>query len=245
MRRLLSAIVFLTIATAASAQDAPKWSGLYMGVHAGYGWGAFDGSMIYTDATKGDGFDATGKTIDAEGAIAGGQVGFNFQTGAIVWGIEADASWADIQGDARFLPYPVGYPKNGSPAWDFESQIDWLATVRARLGFASGRTLTYVTGGVAFAGSETSINVVGPGYKASGSKDETLTGWVGGGGFEWLVDRHWTVRAEYLYYNFGDAGGILKGTQMTSCNPACAHVTDGFGGNIELHTVRVGLNYKF
>jgi outer membrane immunogenic protein len=117
--------------------------------------------------------------------------------------------------------------------------------VRARLGFVYGRTLIYGTGGVAFAGAETSIDVVGPGYDAWGRKSETLVGWTVGGGLEWLIAQNWTVRAEYLYYRFDDVGGILEGEQMTSCNPACAHTTDGFGGDLDLHTVRMGVNYKF
>ena len=246
MTRIFAAIAILVAATFSVQADEPnRWSGPYLGVHAGYGWSAFDGSMIYTDATDGDGFDADAKTIDAEGGIAGGQVGFNFQNGSIVWGIEADASWSDISGDATFLPYPVNYPANGSPAWAFETSIDWLATVRGRLGIAADRTLIYGTGGIAWAGAETSLDVVGPGYDAWGRKSETLTGWTVGGGLEHALSRQWTIRAEYLYYRFDDVGGILPGMQMTSCNPACPHETDGFGGDIDLHTVRVGVNYQF
>jgi outer membrane immunogenic protein len=201
--------------------------------------------MIYTDATDGDGFDASGKTIDSEGALAGGQVGFNHQSGDFVWGIEADASWSDIGGTARLLPYPVGYPGNGSPAWDFESQVDWLATVRMRLGMAAGSALLYATGGVAFGQVDSRLDVVGEGYSAFGEKSETRTGWTVGGGLEWMLARSWTVKAEYLYVNLGEVGGILPGKQTTSCNPPCAHTTDGFSGDLELHTVRLGLNYKF
>lgn len=222
-----------------------SWSGFYVGAHAGYGWSAYNGSMIYTDADKYPGFDATGKTIDTEGAIAGGQVGFNVQTGSIVWGIEADASWADMGGTAELLPYPKGYPANGAPAWVFTTNIDWLATIRGRVGVANGKTLTYATAGIAFAGVETSHNVVGPGYSAFGSRSDTLVGWTVGGGIEWMFAQHWSLKAEYLYYRFDDAGGIHTGEQSTSCKTPCAHTTDGFGGDIDLHTVRFGLNYRF
>lgn len=225
------------------AKVAPgSWTGFYVGAHAGYGWSNFDGSMIYTDATNGDGFDSSGKTLKGQGAIAGGQVGFNWQAGAVVWGVEADASWARIDGGAMLLPYPNNYD---SPAWDFSTSIDWLATVRGRLGFASGKTLIYATGGVAFAGIQTSHDVVGPGYSAYGSKSENLIGWTVGGGLEWMLAPNWTLKTEYLYYRFDDVGGILSGMQSTSCDAPCPHHTDGFGGDLDIHTIRAGLNYKF
>ena len=228
------------------AKAAPSsWSGFYLGGHVGYGWSDFDGNMIYTDATKGDGFDASGQTIKAQGEIAGGQIGFNWQTGSIVWGIEADASWSRIEGDKQLLPYPNGYPKNGSPAWEFSTNIDWLATVRGRVGYASGRTLIYATAGVAFAGVETNLDVVGKGYDAYGSKSENLVGWTVGGGVEWMLAQNWTFRAEYIYYKFDDVGGILPGEQSTSCKSPCPHTTDGFGGDLDLHVVRGAINYKF
>lgn len=221
---------------------AGSWSGFYVGGHVGYGWSGLDGSMIYTDAKKGDGFDASGKTLDADGAIAGGMLGFNLQTGNVVWGIEADASWAGIEGNTTLKPYPAS---KGAPDWAFNSKIEWLATVRARLGFTSGRTLVYGTGGVAFSGIETSHDVIGKGYSAWGNKSENAVGWTVGGGFEWLLSDNWTMRAEYLYYRFDDVGGILAGEQSTSCKVPCAHTTDGFGGDLDLHTTRIGFSYKF
>jgi outer membrane immunogenic protein len=169
----------------------------------------------------------------------------NIQTGSFVWGLEGDLSWSGIQGSSRLLPYPTGYPANGSPAWDFENQINWLATVRGRLGFTTGSLLVYGTGGFAFGEVESHLDVVGPGYDAWGQKTETAAGWTAGGGLEWMFARNWTFKAEYLYVNLGSIGGILEGEQMTSCNPACPHTTDGFAGDLDVHTVRVGVNYRF
>jgi outer membrane immunogenic protein len=199
----------------------------------------------YTDANHGDGFDAAGKVIDGEGALVGGQLGFNVQTGSFVWGVEGDLSWSGLAGSKRLLPYPINYPANGSPAWDFDNQINWLATVRARLGITSGSLLVYGTGGFAFAEVESHLDVVGPGYNAWGQRTDTALGWTGGGGLEWMISRSWTLKAEYLYVNLGSVGGILAGEQTTSCVTPCPHTTDGFGGDLDVHTVRVGVNYRF
>lgn len=243
--RIFALIACLSLATAANAQEASRWTGIYVGAHGGKAWSTVDGSMVYTDATPGDGFDASGKSLDGNGAIYGGQIGFNYQAGRMVFGIEADGSWAEIDGGERFLPYPVNWPANGSPAWDIDTSVDWLASIRARVGLTAGNTLVYATGGAAFAGIENRLNVVGPGYNGNGRKSEDVTGWTVGGGIEYALSRQWTIRAEYLYYRFDDVGGILPGTQTTSCKPACPHTTDGFGGDLELHAVRIGANHSF
>jgi outer membrane immunogenic protein len=232
------------LASPAAADGPQKWAGLYVGAHGGYAWGAWSGNMIYTDATLGDGFDAGAKTIGTEGALAGGQVGFNVQSGNFVWGIEGDVSWSDVGGSARLLPYPVNYPASGSPAWQFNSSIEWLATVRARLGITGGSALFYATGGFAFGEVSSTLDVVGPGYDAWGKKNETRTGFTMGGGVEWMLASKWTLKAEYLYVNLGEVGGILPGEQKTSCPAGCPHTTDGFGGDLDLHTLRLGLNYN-
>ena len=245
MRKLLAVAGILACSGTALADGPPKWTSFYFGAHAGYGWGSWDGGMVYTDASHGDGFDATGKVIDGEGVVAGGQIGFNVQTGNFVWGVEGDLSWSGIAGSKRLLPYPNGYPGNGSPAWDFDNQINWLATVRARLGITSGSLLIYGTGGFAFADVESHLKVVGDGYNAWGQRSDAAIGWTAGGGLEWIIARSWTLKAEYLYVNLGSVGGILEGQQTTSCNPACPHTSDGFGGDLDVHTVRVGINYRF
>ncbi len=164
MRKLIAAAALVACCGTAQADGPSEWTGFYVGLNAGYASGSWDGNMVYTDATAG--FDVTGKVIDGEGALAGGQLGFNIQTGSFVWGIESDLSWSGIQGSNRLLPYPTGYPGNGSPAWDFENQVNWLATVRGRFGITSGSLLIYGTGGFALGEVESHLNVVGPGYSA-------------------------------------------------------------------------------
>src|SRR5690554_1174676 len=68
-----------------------NWSGVYFGVHGGYGWGEWDASPVSPD-------NHPGRTVDLDGFFAGGQLGFNVQTGRFVWGLEGDLSWSDIDG---------------------------------------------------------------------------------------------------------------------------------------------------
>ena len=227
-----------------------KWTGLYIGVHGGYGWGQWDGSQIYTDAAlvpavPYGAFNSSSHSIDASGAIGGGQIGFNIQSGGGVWGIEADASWSGIQGDAVLFPYPNDPARGtavGTPAWGWDVDNKWLATVRGRLGFAAGSMFIYGTGGVAFGGFDITHTVIGypdPEGRTS-RRSDTKVGWTAGVGAEWAVARNWTLKAEYLYLSFSDVGGITSGWL-----PLYGPPTDGFKGDLDLHTAKLGLNYKF
>jgi outer membrane immunogenic protein len=147
------------------------WTGFYAGLHAGYGWSDVDWQE--------GGFSAS---HSGEGALAGGQVGFNLQAGRLVYGIEADLSSAWIEG--------------GNDGCCGHS-IDWLYSVRARAGFTSAdnRWLIYATGGAAWADIA---------YRSSdlSGHSETQLGWVAGGGVERALTPNLTARVEYLYYDF-------------------------------------------
>src|SRR5690606_27219062 len=117
------------------------------------------------------------------------QLGFNVQTGRFVWGLEGDLSWSDIDGS-------VG----NTTDFTLDTDINWLATLRGRVGLASGPALFYVTGGFAFADVDTSYSIDND---WSGSKSETKTGWTVGGGLELMLTQNWTMKAEYLYIDLG------------------------------------------
>jgi outer membrane immunogenic protein len=96
------------------------WSGFYVGINAGYGFGE-----SYWDPGNG--------TFDTKGWLAGGTLGYNIQTGNFVWGIEGDFDWSNMKGDKGVL----------------ETSVPWFATVRGRIGYAFDRFLPYFTGGAA------------------------------------------------------------------------------------------------
>jgi outer membrane immunogenic protein len=193
-------------APAYTAPSYANWSGLYVGIVGGYGFGKSSWSNAL--ATTGD--------FNVKGAMAGGTVGYNFQTGSWVWGLEGDidASWMKgTAGAAVCTP-------------DCETKNSWLGTARARLGYAAwSNWLPYITGGAAFG----DIKATAGGASVS----KTNVGWTAGVGLEYAFLGNWSTKVEYLYADLGKA----------SCGAAtCGVDTDiKFKANL----VRVGLNYRF
>jgi opacity protein-like surface antigen len=113
------------------------------------------------------------------------------------------------------------------------------------LGFVNGPWLLYGTGGVAFArvkwNESTVLNTTGPATVSTSawSDDKTLTGWVAGGGVEYMFAPHWIGRVEYLYESFGDF------TVPTGLVPAGAPPRAGTLDLSAVQKVRVGISYKF
>lgn len=197
-----------------SIKDAPvpyapvySWTGLYVGTHAGYAW---------SDADWQDAIGPSGH--DGSGWLAGGQIGYNLQVGRLVFGLEADASSAWLDGSATCAG-------GGSCSHSY----NWLATVRGRVGTTvnDNRTLLYVTGGGAWADVDYASSN-GPGFS------HTHSGWVAGGGIEHMLSPNMTARVEYLYYSFDDvtASAGTLGASATSLDAST-------------QTVRFGLNLKF
>jgi outer membrane immunogenic protein len=102
-----------------------NWTGFYAGLNAGYVWGTSN-------------WDFPATTVKPKGYLLGGTVGYNYQMGSIVWGLEGDAAWARVNGSTICLD-PLSC----------ETQLRWLATARGRIGYAFDRWLPYVTGGLA------------------------------------------------------------------------------------------------
>jgi outer membrane immunogenic protein len=211
---------FLSIATPAFSADLPmsmpmkaapyiapyyNWTGFYVGLNGGYGFGSSDWRAP-VGATGG---------FDTSGGLVGGTIGYNFQTGALVWGIEGDFDWANIKGST-------------TGAFCFATcttKDSWLGTGRLRLGYAFDRWLPYVTGGAAFG----DVKAVSP----VGSETTTKVGWTIGGGVEWAFLANWTAKAEYLYVDLGN--GDCSG----GCSAAPINV------KFQTSLVRGGLNYRF
>src|SRR5262245_24901257 len=122
MRRVWTALGFTVLATSATAADLPRkappappvhpeqaasWTGFYVGAHAGYSWGRWDGDLTFDPGTGPIVvFDPSHRKIDANGALVGGQVGFNYQLNSFVFGLEADASWTNLKGSGSFSTIP-------------------------------------------------------------------------------------------------------------------------------------------
>lgn len=183
-----------------------NWTGFYVGINGGGGFG---------HSTVSDAFGATG--FNTSGGLVGGTVGYNYQFGHAVLGIEGDGDWSNIRGSTS----------SGICAGvSCEVRNDWLATVRGRLGYAYDRFLPYITGGAAFGDIKTSIT----GFNGS-TTDKA--GWTAGAGVEAAISGPWTAKIEYLYVDLGKA----------TCGAVdCGVSTDA---SFHSHVVRVGVNYRF
>ncbi len=184
------------------------WSGFYVGVHGGYGWAD-------TDAEFTNGFPGA-VDLDLDGFFGGGQVGYNFVFGSgLLLGVEADFSFADIDGSA------VGF-NNTTVSMDINS----MASVRGRVGFAMDRFLPYVTAGWAWADTDRFNSFTGE------TLSENFNGWTVGAGVQYAIDMNWSAGLEYRYTDFGNATFVAN---------------NGFNSDVDLdlHTVRFTLNYRF
>ena len=176
--------------------DLP-WSGFYLGINGGYGFGR----SSWSDPAAGAGSG----TFNYNGGVIGGQVGYNWRTGNAVLGIESDLNWANLKGSSA---------AGGVCATDggglCQTQQNWFGTTRARLGYVFGRFLPFVTGGVAYG----DVKAVQP----TGTSSSTRTGWTAGGGVEYGINRNWSAKVEYLHLDLGTATfmGAASGTPTLS-----------------------------
>jgi outer membrane immunogenic protein len=212
---------------------AYDWTGFYFGGHVGGAWGNKTWLEDATGSGTGLGPAAAGLVdakYDVSGFLGGGQVGFNYQTGRIVWGIEADLSGASITGGGGACFTAVG------PGNTCSSKTDWLGTVTGRLGYAFDRTLVYVKGGYAAAHDKYSNPFTFPGISSVDTATETRSGWTAGVGLEYALSGPWSVKAEYDYMGFGTR-------DLTFTDP----LGGGYTENIRqyINEIKVGINYRF
>jgi outer membrane immunogenic protein len=199
----------LALAPAAFAADAPvvvvrpfTWTGHYVGINGGYGWGTAH-------------YDTAGasESYRVDGWLAGVTVGGQQQFPNWVLGIEGDFDWANISGSGTC---PVATPCS--------TDVNWLATIRGRLGKAHGRTLYYGHLGIAFAGVDVQT--------AAGNNDRWRAGGVAGLGVEHAFRDNLSVKLEWMYAFIG----------RFRCDAGCGSVP--VNGDIQLNIIRAGLNWR-
>ncbi len=211
------------------------WNGFYMGANAGFGWGSFKATEVdpVFDALIDEDLDHK-----PDGGIFGIQAGYNWQRSRWVFGVEGDVAVSTVDGD---LSYDFNVVNGGVDSFTNveSSELKYLATLRGRIGVDIGSTLIYATGGLAVGrvDADFSATVVGPGPlldgTAAGSDSATHVGYAIGGGFETWLRPDVSLKAEYLYADLGE-----KTFQPVAVVP-------GEPFALDLHLVRVGLNYHF
>lgn len=182
-----------------------NWTGFYVGGTAGGVWvhDRITGVTVFNKDSM-------------SGFLGGPTVGYNFQSGPLVLGIEGDYSWANVKHEVDFGCNPACNEK-----------IPYFATARARIGYAANNLLAYVTGGAAFSRVERSQVVIGN----EGKKN--VTGWTIGAGLEGAINHNWSWKFEYLFADFGHPDVFdpaLPGNERH---------------DLTEQLLRVGINYKF
>ncbi len=222
----------------APVADDFSWTGFYVGLRLGYGW--HDGS-ISSELLPNDLFFIEPGTLenDADGITGGGQLGFNWQLGRFVLGAEADFSGAavDDESNRAIAIEPGPFPGNEP----LRHEIDWFGTVRGRLGFApTQRLLVYGTGGFAYAHIEQTAGIIVPVTDYVNRVEQTEVGWTLGGGIEYALGRNWSVKAEYLYLDFGKSS-----MTALAADPNFAPFRVNYDWDNDLHSFSIGVNYLF
>jgi outer membrane immunogenic protein len=219
------------------------WSGFYVGGNVGGGWGQTTGNFVTATpdfaAAIAVGQIPSSLGLQSSGVIGGGQLGYNRQSGAWLFGLEADLEGSGVRGGASLtsgIPVTINNASN---------TLDWFGSARARIGVvAQPNWLLYATGGVAFGqtrDSHQTVSSLAPaGGNFIGSVSQTRVGWTAGGGVEWMFARQWTAKAEYLYMDLGgsavtsrDTTGIFPASTLTYQFAHCYNIA------------RIGLNYHF
>jgi outer membrane immunogenic protein len=238
-----------TVAPAPVPECDFSWTGFYFGGNAGYSWGHADTDFEpLPDAATFFSLEPRSLSPDPDGFIGGGQVGYNYQLNKwFVLGAEADFQGTDIEGHEFTSPIidTTGAPNAPGSFLFAHERVQWLGTVRGRIGIAPiCRLLIYGTGGFAYGNVDYSANTnFNNGITYPVNFTETNTGWTAGGGIEYALSNHWTVRAEYLHYDLGDEhrtqnqliGGVPQGPPF--------FVRYNFDTSGEI--VRAGFNFKF
>ena len=175
--------------------ETNSWTGFYAGINGGYGWNSGGNSIGYNDGGAGyiQGTDQSGAP-QPQGGFGGGQIGYNFQSGSFVFGVETD-----FQG-GKISDRVTGLTVNGNDFTSRES-IDWFGTARGRIGYAFGRVLVYGTGGVAYGDVREGAFVTNGVNAVSFGNNSAQIGWVAGGGVEFKITPSWSLRGEYQYIN--------------------------------------------
>ena len=241
---------------------APIWSGLYFGVHAG----GTRGNVDVSDTFDYNGDPHADNTVDTSGVIAGIQVGYNFQRGNFVYGVEADLGHLDLSGSKYFdLPNPTEgtnkYDPNREIGATYSFSGGLYGDLTARVGYAADNMLFYLKGGAAFLNVDTKSNYEGAnactnGHSSCGSTrnpstfdfddNEMLWGWTVGIGAEYALSSSLSVKLEYQHFDFGGMSSSYHG--IDKFHPTKSWQSELTGNSEASPTVdalKVGLNYQF
>jgi outer membrane immunogenic protein len=245
-RTIVASVLLLAGVAGAAAADMPlpegapvpppiyrpafyDWSGIYVGVNAGYGFGQARWSDI----------NGTTGNFVTNAFLIGGTLGANYQTGPYIVGFEGDIDWTNLNGtssSAGCVVLSAGLLPAGTTC---TTKQDYLGTARVRLGYAFDRVFLFGTAGAAF-GNEKAI-VSAPGLGSITSAFPAQLGWTVGGGVEYAFTEAISAKGEYLFVQLGNSNCPQA---TVGCLPPAANGVATIHALYE-NLVRAGVNYRF
>jgi outer membrane receptor protein involved in Fe transport/opacity protein-like surface antigen len=235
------------------------WTGFYMGGNVGRSTGKFSSDLAFSD-NFGNPLFATSSSLKHDGAAGGGQIGYNWQAGMAVAGLESDLVFGHQRTTtAPVCPGAICNPAITAAGFDaplalaHQHNLDWFGTVRGRLGVAfTSDTLLYGTGGLAYGevehlgtiyGTALGVDSMGnpvPVPAGNNFASRSLrAGWAAGVGLEARLGGNWTGRVEYLHVDLGRESSLA----VIPFNSTPIGIA--FNGRISEDMMRLGINYKF
>jgi opacity protein-like surface antigen/outer membrane protease len=230
---------WLAISSAAAQEPSSfDWRGFYLGYHVG-------GALGLVDVGNPFGASIFGDTVRTPGPLAGGQLGYNWQNGRGLLGLEADASFADLDGTNTCFAYSGYYVSANCRA-----AIDALGTLTARFGWLpfDGNTLVYGKAGLAWLHGEVDATPNGDIGKPGTDESGVQWGWTVGAGIERAIAPRWTVKAEYGFLAFDDQGFTAPSSRLQFEPPRGELVSvPAARSDIshDIHQFKLGMNYGF
>ena len=236
-----------------------SWTGFYIGANVGRSTGKFNSDALYSD-NFGNPLFATSSSFKHYGGLGGAQVGYNWQAGVAVAGLESDVVFGHQRTTTAFAcPGAICNPAITIAGFDapvavvHQHNLDWFGTLRGRLGAAvTPDTLVYGTGGLAFGEVEHVGTIYGAGIAFDDNGNpfpvpagnnfysrSLRAGWTAGGGLEAHLGGNWTGKVEYLHVDLGRE--LTLATIPANSTP----IGIAFNSHITQDMVRLGINYKF
>jgi outer membrane immunogenic protein len=239
-----------------------SWTGFYIGIGGGTAWGTkeYDWNIDATIASVLNQVGAPGAipplglhsqgTHSINGGFFGGQIGYNWQVGWAVLGVQADAHWADLNGSGNCFALAIT---------NCNAKVDSFGSVTARVGGTIDRALLYAKGGWAWENSSSDINILGIGatnvlggaipggvnLNLASSVSEDRSGWTWGAGVEYAFASNWSGFLEYNYYDFGKKTQNYLFSVSVPAVPANVSIPIPTDLNEQFHVVKAGVNYRF
>lgn len=238
-------VLLLAVALSPAAADdglptRTNWSGFYIGAHLG-------GGLSLTDVEDPFGPSLYGDTVRSPGPLAGGQIGYNWQFGHGMLGLEADASWADLFATDTCLAYSGYYVSANC-----RSDVSAFGTLAARFGWLVGpdaSTLIYGKAGAAWRHGDVDATTNGDAGFPTTRTDGARWGWMLGAGIERALSRRWSMSAEYDFLSFGNTGlqtpiGAFQPAPAPDPSNLITVPSTATDFSQDAHLFKIGLNYR-